>query len=420
MKLTDFYSKQKIDIDGDINMYVCGPTVYSDPHVGNMRPIIIYDILNRVASIKGNVNFVHNITDVDDKIIARAEELNISEKELSEKYEREYLELLKDLNIKMPTHMPKVTDNIEGMVEFISKLIDKGYAYESNGSVYFSVNDFDDYASLLGGDLDDLNNNEDTEDKKDPKDFALWKKTEKGVKWNSPWGEGRPGWHTECSYFIEKYFGENGLDIHGGGIDLKFPHHINEMAQYEACCGSKHTSKVWSYVGHINFGETKMSKSLGNLVSAKDFINEHGSLVLRMLMLQTSILNPINLNDDSVSNAVKLVDKIINALRKALITLATDTDYVFNTSDVDEEFVSILEDDLNVANAITYILNQIKIINTSVLENEKLLEKIISNLSMLGFEFDIKLNELKEQIKQAKLDSNYEILDKLKGELLSW
>ncbi len=418
MKLTDFYTKQNIELDNDINMYVCGPTVYSDPHIGNMRPIIIFDILNKVASIKGDVNFVHNITDVDDKIIARADELGISEKEVSEKYLAEYLELLDKLNIKTPTHMPKVTDNINDMIEFINKMIINGNAYESNGSVYFSVKGFSNYAKLLDTSIDEFNDSENNLDKKDPQDFALWKKTDKGIQWESPWGLGRPGWHTECAYFINKYFGEEGLDIHGGGIDLKFPHHINEMAQYESCCNVEHTSKVWTYVGHIHFGDEKMSKSLGNIVTAKDFINEHGAETLRMIMLQTSILNPINFNDDVINNASKLVEKIKNALTKAFLTLATDTDYEYKVSNPSDVFISILENDLDIPNSITYILNQVKQINSSVIDSTNVLEELIANLKILGFEFNIKYNELKNDIKLAKEESNFEKLDNLKQELI--
>ncbi len=418
MKLTDFYTKQKIELNNDINMYVCGPTVYSDPHIGNMRPIIIFDILNRVASIKGNVKFVHNFTDVDDKIINKAKELGISESEVSEKYIDEYMKLLDELDIRTPTHMPKVTDNIEGIVEFINKLIEKGYAYESNGSVYFSVDSYNDYASLLNIDINDLVDNEDNQDKKNSSDFALWKNTSEGIKWDSPWGQGRPGWHTECSYFINKYFGENGLDIHGGGIDLKFPHHINEMAQYETCCSVKHTSKVWSYVGHINLGEDKMSKSLGNIISAKQFIEEHGAKTLRMIMLQTSNLNPISLNDDVILNAKKLVDKIKNAIKKSLLTLSFESDYIINEVPPSDDFIKILEDDLNIVNSITYILEQVKIINSGIIGNENVLVELLSNLKLLGFEFDIKYNALREELKNAKENSDYEVLDKLREEII--
>ncbi len=418
MKLIDFYTKQNIELNKDINMYVCGPTVYSDPHIGNMRPIITFDVLNRLASLEGNVNFVHNITDVDDKIIAKAKELGISEKEVSEKYEAEYLKLLEQVNVKTPTHMPKVMDNIESMISFIEKMVQEGNAYESNGSVYFSIKDFDNYGKLLASELDNIIEIEENADKEDPRDFALWKKTEEGVSWDSPWGKGRPGWHTECSYFINKYFGENGLDVHGGGIDLKFPHHINEAAQYEACCKVEETSKVWSYVGHLFFDDEKMSKSVGNIVSAKEFINEHGAETLRMVMLQTSMLKPIDLSDDVINNANKLVEKIRNAIVKAFITLATESDYTYSDSKPSEEFIAILGNNLDTVNSITYVLEQIKTINSGIVGNEKILEELISNLTILGFEYDIKFNEVKEKIKEAKENSDYETLDKLREEII--
>ncbi len=417
MKLIDFYTKQSIELNNDINMYVCGPTVYDEPHMGNMRPIIIFDILNKVLSIKGNVNFVHNITDVDDKIINKAKKLGISEAEVSERYTKQYLSLLEQLNIKFPTHMPKVTDNIEGMIQFISRLIEKGFAYESNGSVYFSVNDFESYGKLLGNQLDEIIEIESNDDKKGSKDFAIWKKTSEGVNWESPWGNGRPGWHTECSFFIEKYFGNNGLDIHGGGIDLKFPHHINEMAQYESCCEANDTSKVWSYVGHINFGNDKMSKSLGNIVSAQDFINEHGAETMRMVMLQTSNLNPINLNEDVINNAKQIITKIKNALLKSFIALSIE-DYEIKEVNPSKEFINILENNLDTVNSITFVQEQIKIINSNVIENTNALEELIANLKILGIEFKLRFNELKNDIKLAKESSDFETLDRLKEELI--
>ncbi len=418
MKITDFYSKKKIELKNDINMYVCGPTVYSDPHIGNMRPIIIFDILNRVASLKGNVNFVHNITDVDDKIINKAIELGVSESDVSEKYTNEYLFLLDKLNIKTPTHMPKVTENIEGIINFIDKLVNEGKAYEVNGSVYFNVKSYDGYGKLLNSNIDDLLDNEVNNDKINPQDFALWKKTDKGIKWDSPWGEGRPGWHTECSFFIDKYFGSEGIDIHGGGIDLQFPHHINEMAQFETHCNVCKTSKAWSYVGHINMGDEKMSKSLGNIVSAKDFIDEHGANTLKMIMLQTSILNPISLTDDVINNAKKIIDKIKNAIKKALLSLAFETEYTLNTIHPTAEFIELLEDDLQVSNAITLILNQVKEVNAGVVGNEDKLEELISNINLLGIHFEINYNEIKEQLRKAKMDADYEVLDKLREEII--
>ncbi len=367
MKLVDFYSKNKISFNNDLTLYVCGPTVYSDPHIGNMRPIIIFDILNRVFSLNGNVNFVHNITDVDDKIIAKAKKLNISETEISNKYTQKYLDLLKKLNIKMPNHMPKVTENIDGIIEFINKLIEKKFAYVSNGSVYFSVDGYKNYGKLLQTDLSQFDDFEKNLEKKNNQDFALWKKTSEGIKWKSPWSEGRPGWHTECAFFIEKYFGNNGVDVHGGGIDLKFPHHINEMAQYETCCSLNNTAKVWRYIGHVDFENEKMSKSLGNTILAKDFIDKYGSDVLRMLMIQTSPLNPINANSNSISNSIKLVEKIKNSLIKSMLNLAKNFNYELNTSNPSKEFIEILEDDLNITNGITFILDQVKIINSNII-----------------------------------------------------
>lgn len=418
MKLKDFYSKQDIELNNDVNMYVCGPTVYSEPHIGNMRPIIIFDILNKVLSMKGNVNFVHNITDVDDKIINKAIEEGVSESEISTRYTDSYISLLEQLNIKTPTSMPKVTDHIEGIINFIVELINNNNAYEVNGSVYFSVDSYPNYGNLLGVDINEFNDGEENKDKRNPKDFALWKNTSVGINWSSPWGDGRPGWHTECAYFIKESFGSKGLDIHGGGIDLKFPHHINEASQFECSCSINSTSKVWSYVGHINLGDTKMSKSLGNIISAKDFIKEHGALTLRMVMLQTSMLNPISLTDDVINNASKSVNKIRNSLIKSFINLSIEGSYTYKESQPSIDVIKCLENDLDYVGAITYINEQIKIINSGILGNEHVLEELISNLSILGFEFEINYNTLRDKIKEAKDTSDYESLDKYRKEII--
>ncbi len=420
MKLQDFYSKQEKEINDRTSMYVCGPTVYSEPHIGNMRPIIVFDILAKVLSLKGEVNFVHNITDVDDKIINKAIELNITEKEVSEKYYNSYLKLLERLNINSISKMPKVTENIDGIISFIEKLIGSGNAYESNGSVYFDVDSYESYGNLLGSQLDDLIEIEENSDKKNSKDFALWKKTTTGVNWKSPWSEGRPGWHTECSFFINEFFGNDGLDIHGGGIDLRFPHHINEMAQYECACSKVNTANVWSYVGHINMGDEKMSKSLGNVISASDFIEQHGTNTLKMIMFQTKNIKPISLNDDVIENSKKVISKIFNAIKKGLLTLATSTDIKIEDAKPSEKFISILENNLDIVNAITQILDEVKIINSNAIENKIVLEELIANLKLLGLSFEINYNKINEKMLKAKTESDYDTLDKLREELVIW
>lgn len=418
MKLIDFYSKKEIELKDDINMYVCGPTVYSEPHIGNMRPIIIFDIMAKVMSLDSRVKFIHNITDVDDKIINKAKELNVSENVISEKYTKSYLDLLDKLNIKTVTHMPKVTDHIDGIIRYIENLISKGHAYESNGSVYFDVESYDGYAKLLDIDIDELAELESNDDKKTSKDFALWKKTTIGVNWESPWSNGRPGWHTECSYFIDEYFGKDGLDLHGGGIDLRFPHHTNEMAQCETNCSKNHTAKVWSYVGHINMGEEKMSKSLGNIVTASDFINEHGTNVMRMLMYQTKNLKPISLNNDAIDNSKQIINKIFNALKKSLLAHAINGSSKLNLVKPSGEFVDLLKNDLDVVNSLTFIFEQIKKINSNPINNLGTIEELLANLDLIGIQFEIKYNLLKDDIKKYKDESDYEKLDKLREEII--
>ena len=417
MKVKDFYTKQDRILGTNINLYVCGPTVYNSPHIGNMRPVIIFDIFNRVASRKANINYVQNITDIEDKIIAKAKELGISEKEVTSKYEEEYYNLLDKLNIKKPNHMPKVTPNIYEMIHFIKDLIDDGYAYPSNGSVYFSVNSWEKYGKKANISLDQLENNEDNVDKHDVKDFTLWKSTKEGMKFKSPWGEGRPGWHTECAFFVKKYFGNDGVDIHGGGMDLRFPHHVNEMAQYEAYTG-KDLSKNWLYVGHINFESKKMSKSLGNIFLAKDFIEQYGSDVLRMVMLLKEYTKPIDLTDLVIKNAISSLSKIKNSLVKAMVSISTSGNEL-KEHEPSDQVVQFLENNIDTTSAITYIFSLVKQLNTEKNLNRKedLVGIITANLQLLGFDYGNNFNLLRDQIKEAKENHNFKELDRLKEEL---
>ncbi len=418
MKVQDFFTKQNIALDKDISLYVCGPTVYNHPHIGNMRPIVIFDIFNRIASLKNNVTFIHNITDVDDKIIDVAIKNNISEKEVALKFEAEYLDLLKELNIIIPTHMPRVTDNIDGIIQLIQELIEKGHAYEVKGSIYFSVDSFKEYGKLDNISLDMLIENESMDFKKNPKDFALWKSTTEGVKFKSPWGDGRPGWHTECTFFIKKYFGNNGIDIHGGGIDLKFPHHINEIAQYEAIT-SNDLAKAWNYVGHLTVDDVKMSKSENNFITAKDFIKEYGANVLRYILISTNALKPINLTNDVILNAQNTLQKIENTLRKVLIDISMN-EAVEIVIEPSNEFIKILENNLNIPKGITYLLETAKTLNRNIeiSRKEKLIGEFIANLLLIGFKYEINFDSLKNKIRIAKQNFDYETLDKLKKEII--
>lgn len=413
MELIDFYTKEKYSFKEKMNAYVCGPTVYNDAHIGNIRPILVFDILNR----NSNLNVIHNITDIDDKIIAKALELKISENDLSKKYEMAYQKLLKDLNIVIPNEMPKVTDHIEGMIKFINRLIKNENAYVINGSVYFSVNKLENYGKFANLKLDTLIDEENLEEKRDTKDFAIWKSTKIGQNFESPWGKGRPGWHTECSFFIENFFGEKGIDIHGGGIDLKFPHHVNEIAQFEAYHNKKINNK-WLYVGHITMNNEKMSKSLGNVIYAKDFIKEHGYDVLRHLLLSVQYLKPINVNNDTIFNSVNAMNKIKNVIIK---TLLNNSEEVVLNPKATIASIKALNDNLNTAEVFTNIFKQVKIVNgtSNKQERNSALNYLIGDLSLLGIEYKLRFNELKDKIILAKKEKNYTLLDKYRKEVLT-
>lgn len=382
MLVVDFYTKKKIEFKKTLKIYLCGPTVYDYPHIGNLRSVVIFDVLHRLAILnKQKIIYVHNITDIDDKIINRAISEKKSEKEISEKYLQNYLSLLQKLNILRPTHLPKVSDNITGMILFIEKLINLGYAYQTADGIYFSINKWEKYNSKLNIDMDELISKQSIIiSKNSQNDFALWKKTNQGLMFNSPWGKGRPGWHTECSYLIEKYFGDSGIDIHGGGIDLYFPHHINEMAQYEAIYKNE-LAKAWLYIGHINFNLKKMSKSLGNIIYAKDFIENYSPMILRMLFLLSHYRKPIDVNQNVIENAKIQMQKIKNCLRKF-------DDKIFDKkmpkSIQDENFIKILENDLDTANAVSYLMLQVKKLNKEF--NQIEYQKLIFNLEILGFD----------------------------------
>ncbi|MCK5945919.1 MAG: class I tRNA ligase family protein, partial [Mycoplasmataceae bacterium] len=261
------------------NIYVCGPTVYSKAHIGNLRPIITFDIFIRSLEALGNkVNLIHNITDIDDKIITAAAKEKTTEVEISSKYKKYYLDILERSNVNIPENMPGVVENMESIVEYIAKLVELGNAYEANGSVYFDITSVEGYGKLSNRDIN-KNIDKENKEKKHQADFAIWKATKEGVKYDSPWGKGRPGWHTECAVFINEIVKGESLDIHGGGIDLLFPHHENENIQYEAV-NKKEIAKEWRHIGKLNIDGEKMSKSIGNIMDASEFMDEHGEDVL--------------------------------------------------------------------------------------------------------------------------------------------
>lgn len=280
--------KKELDNKSKITIYVCGPTVYNSPHIGNLRPLITFDVLYRLLLRQNySVHYVHNITDIDDKIIQKAKELNISEENITKQYTKEYFTLMDEFHVLFP-EIHKVSDEINNIISFIQKLIDNGYAYIDNGDVYFDVNKDKTYGEISHNNLKDLFLNvriENEKNKKYPLDFVLWKKTNEGLNWKAPWSTGRPGWHTECVVMINKYLDKK-ITIHGGGIDLKFPHHENENAQNYGVNNCT-LADIFSYVGHLTIENQKMSKSLGNVILAKDLINEYDVNSLRWFFYQT-------------------------------------------------------------------------------------------------------------------------------------
>ena len=311
---------------GEVSIYVCGPTVYDHAHIGNARPLIVFDILRRTFEYLGyKVTFVSNFTDVDDKIIKAAKEEGITEKELTDKYIKAYNDIRSGLNLLFPTYSPRVTETMQPIIDFIQSLVDQGFAYEVDGDVYFRVTKINEYGMLSGIKVEDLiagaSERVDENDKKESStDFALWKKTDEGIQFESPWSKGRPGWHTECVVMINDIFDDGRIDIHGGGQDLKFPHHENEIAQSMACHHHP-IANVWMHNQMINIDNQKMSKSLGNVLWAKDLIETLGCNVFKWLMLSTHYRNPLNFTEEVLTSVKKEVEKVENVLKQTSLYL---------------------------------------------------------------------------------------------------
>jgi len=368
---------------GKVDMYVCGPTVYNHPHIGNARPLIVFDTLRRLFEAQGYVvQFVSNYTDVDDKIINKANEEKIDEVVIAQRYIDAYELVRNSLNVKAPNVTPRVTENMDEIIAFIKRLIDEGYAYNIDGDVYFRVTKIEDYGQLSGQNVDDLQVGariEENNQKESPLDFALWKATDMGIKWHTPWGEGRPGWHTECVVMINKVFGKDMIDIHGGGMDLKFPHHENELAQSMAICHSP-LANYWLHNGMLNFDGEKMSKSLGNVVWAKDFIETLGSNVVRWLMLSAHYRSPLNISDETIETAKIEIEKVFTVLKQADIKrLRADID---NNRSFDQEsfdrFITAMNEDLNTPNGYMEIFETVKLLNKVLRDKETDWVKLIS------------------------------------------
>ena len=401
-------------VDGKVSMYVCGPTVYNYPHIGNMRPVVIFDTLRRFLTYVGyDVTYVSNFTDVDDKIIKAAKEKNISEKELSEFFTEVFKQNTKDIGSMIPNITPKVTEYIDAIIKYIDNLVKVGAAYEVDGDVYFRVSKIKDYGALSGINTEDLIAGarvEENSKKESPLDFALWKKTEEGIKWSSPWGEGRPGWHTECCVMIDTIFPKHYIDIHGGGYDLKFPHHENEIAQAEATHGNK-IAKYWMHNGFINMDGEKMSKSLGNVVYAKDIIEKIGGVATRLVILNTHYRMPVNFTEDTVKAAVQEVNKMSMAYKQAALALQVNGYNLQSGKANMDNFVSALADDLNTANALCELYNIVKETNQLLRTRPVDYDKLLNNFKTLTDMFyclglDIKYVELSDEDKALYKEYN--------------
>ncbi len=379
--------------EGEVSMYVCGPTVYNYPHIGNMRPVVVFDVLRKFLTYVGyKVTYVSNFTDVDDKIIKEAKKENKTEKELTEFYIGEFKKATQAIGSNIPSITPKVTEYINKIIDYVDNLVKIGAAYVADGDVYFRVNKIKDYGSLSGINIDDLivgARIEENSQKESPLDFALWKKTNEGINWPSPWGNGRPGWHTECCVMIDTIFPSHYIDIHGGGYDLKFPHHENEIAQSEATHGNK-IAKYWMHNAFINFGNEKMSKSLGNVVYAKDMIEKFGGAVTRLVILSAHYRQPVNFTDETVTASIQEVNKMKMVVKQLALKLqANDVDLDKGQATYIEPFLLALADDLNTANALTEIYNIMKLANQELRNRESDLEKLNNLFKTLNDMFGV-------------------------------
>ena len=374
--LEDFVTQQ----DKKVSMYVCGPTVYNYPHIGNMRPVVVFDTLRRFLTYVGyDVTYVSNYTDVDDKIIKAAKQEGKSEKELTDFYISEFEKTLKGIGSQVPSITPRVTEYMDKIIAYVDNLVKIGAAYVVDGDVYFRVEKIKDYGALSGINVEDLRVGariEENTNKESPLDFALWKKTEEGIKWDSPWGKGRPGWHTECCVMIDTIFPRHYIDIHGGGYDLKFPHHENEIAQSEATHGNK-IAKYWMHNAFINFGNEKMSKSLGNIVLAKDMIAQYGGVVTRLVILNAHYRQAVNFTEDTVKEAQQEVQRMQMAYKQAALKLqAAGVDLEKGQPVYINKFLEALANDLNTANALAELYNVLKDVNQAIRNRDANLEEL--------------------------------------------
>ena len=432
--LTNSLEEFKPIHEGQVSMYVCGPTVYNYPHIGNMRPVVVFDVLRRFLRYVGyKVTYVSNFTDVDDKIIKAAQNEGKSEKELTEFYIQQFLNVTKAIGSESPNITPKVTEYIQKIIDYVAKLVELGAAYVVDGDVYFRVSKILDYGALSGINIDDLivgARIEENSQKESPLDFALWKKTDVGIRWDSPWGKGRPGWHTECCVMIDTIFPDHFIDIHGGGYDLKFPHHENEIAQAEAMHHNK-IAKYWMHNAFINFGNEKMSKSLGNVVYAKDMIEKYGGPVTRLVILNAHYRQPVNFTEETVTAAMQEINKMNAAYKQMALQLqANNIDMNKGKPIYIDNFINAMADDLNTANALMELYNLIKESNMTIRSREIDFEKLNNQFKTLTDMFevlglDIKYvvmgddeRKLYQSYLEAKQNKDFAKSDEIRNELI--
>ncbi|AGR41734.1 cysteine--tRNA ligase [Spiroplasma diminutum] len=440
MKLYDSLKSELIEIDvPKVCIYTCGPTVYDFIHIGNSRPLILTDLIIRYLEHRDiKYKYLLNITDIDDKIINKAKEENQSEEDYAQKFTNAFLTDLDDLNIKRPTAIIPISSKINEILGFIDELIKKGFAYENNGNVYFDISQWENkYGMLSKQNIDHLNMGERIEideNKKNPQDFILWKKTEIGKRWLSKWSLGRPGWHTECALMIDDFF-RAPIDIHVGGIDLKFPHHENERIQYMAK-NLREISSVWLHNGHLSIDNVKMSKSLKNTILVKDYVKNYGSNSLRYIFLNSNYKQPLNITQELINNSVDWVLKVETMLKTInwsvsigdlILTNQTPIDDDFNSYKYITKFRSILKNDLNTPMAISLVDEMCKNINKQMKTKtvDLTYAKLKSILNILGFNFNIKkisiediekLKEWKMLISQKEFDKADKLRESLKQE----
>ncbi len=432
-------------VPGKVSMYVCGPTVYNLIHIGNARPMIVFDTVRRYLEHKGyEVNYVSNFTDVDDKIIAKANEEGVSANEISERYIAECKKDMQAMNVRPATMHPRATQEIDGMIDMISTLIDKGYAYVVDGTVYFRTRKFEDYGKLSHKNLDDLRSGSRSllvsgeEQKEDPLDFVLWKPKKEGEPfWESPWGDGRPGWHIECSVMAKKYLGEE-IDIHAGGEDLIFPHHENEIAQSE-CCNGRPFAHYWLHNAFLNIDNKKMSKSLGNFFTVRDISEKYDLQVLRFFMLSAHYRSPLNFSAELMDSAKSGLERIRNAvsnlryLEKNAGTEEMSAEERAALAQVDaygDKFDEAMDDDFNTADAIAAVFELVKFANSSASDGNSgsyicyVREKIDALCDILGLIaeekeelLDADIEALIEERQAARREKNFARADEIRNQL---